>query len=365
MPLSRADGLAWLHRELPEVCGHAAVRAAAKDWATFSSDLQGDADVRDYRQLPLEVDPPLHRGYRDILLPFFGRVEVGAMEPVIREVARELVADFVSRGRADGVHDLAFPLVLRSLAVAFRRHADLDEWASWGLETWITRPDGSRDGAHLDAYLDRVVTAAMAAPDAEGDVYARIAAARFDGRALTRAEVLGLCNLVLAGGRDTVIKLVACALWYLADTPAARATLAQHPDALPVAIEEWLRYMSPLPRMERELRASCPFATTAPVSVGDRLRVSFVDANHDPAVFASPEQVQLDRTGNHHVAFGAGPHTCVGAHLAKTQTRVFLEELLAAAPAFSLDGAPDIRWHVVRGHRLPLLFHTLPLRVDR
>ena len=363
MPLDRDTGLAWLHRTLPDIEGHAAVRAAAKDWATYSSELQGDADVRDYRQIPLEIDPPDHVAYRALLLPYFGRVEVAAMEPRFRDVARDLVARFQRAGHGDGVHDLAFPMVLHSLAIAFGRDADLEEWASWGLETWITRPDGSRDGSHLDRYLDRVVDAALAARDADGDVFARLAASRIDDRALTRTELLGLCNLVLAGGRDTVIKLISCALWHLATTPTDRAWLAADRARIPRAIEELLRYMSPLPRMEREVRMPPGGPSACPFAPGTRLRLSFISANHDPAVFAEPGRICLDRQSNHHVAFGAGPHTCVGAHLAKVQTRIFLEELLVAAPEFSADGEADLTWHTVHDTRLPLLFRHLPIRL--
>lgn len=361
--MDREAAIAWRTRTLPEVQGHGAVKAASKDWARFSSDLQGDADVRAYRQLPLEVDPPAHGAYRDLLLPFFGRVQVAAMEPGFRDAARDLVARFVERGHLDAVEELALPMVLRGLAVAFRRPQDLATWTAWGVETWIERGDGTRDGAHLDAYLDAVVDEAMAAPDPNGDVFARLAVGTIDGRPLTRDELLGLTNLVLAGGRDTVVKLICAALWHLARTPADLAALRADPAALPVAIEEWLRWMSPLPRMERELRETTVVGGVERAP-GERVMLSFVSANHDPAVFADAASVHIDRRPNHHIAFGNGPHTCVGAHLAKVETRIFLEELLAVTDSLAVGpGEPVIDWHAIEGARLPGAFRRLPLTI--
>lgn len=342
------------------VTAYDAVRRAAKNWGTFSSDLQGDTDVRDYRQLPLEVDPPAHRQYRDLLEPFFGRVSVGAMEPAIRRVADEVVAAFISRGGGDAVHALAFPLTLRSLAVAFRREADLAEWERWGIETWITRPDGTRDGRHLDRYLARVMAEAREAPDAHGDIFARLAAARIENRALTDDEFRGLAGLVLAGGRDTVIKLVAGAVWHLARTPQDFAALQAAPERLSPAIEEWLRWLSPLPRMAREVRQP---ADLAPAPVGARVQLDFLAANHDPTVFVDPARVDLARAPNHHVAFGNGPHTCIGAHLARTQARAALAALLSRASTLRLDGACDIVTERVGDAEVPTVMRQIPVRV--
>ncbi len=346
-----------------EIQDHNAVRAAAKDWRTYSSDLQGDPDVRDYRQLPLEVDPPRHRIYRDLLEPFFGRVEVAAMESAIRDAARTLVRDLVARGAGDAVHDLAFPVVLRALAVAFRRDADLEEWRSWGLETWITAADGTRSGAHLDRYLARVRAEAQASPDAEGDVFQRLAAARIDGRPLSDIEFTGLAGLILAGGRDTVIKLVAGAVWHLARDASAFDWLSADHSRLGSAIEEWLRYLSPLPRMARVVTAAHEIAAT-PVAPGDQVQISFLAANHDPLAFEAPHELRLDRTPNRHVAFGNGPHTCVGAHLARVQARVVLEELLTAVRRIRLTAEPVLTWHDVGGLRIPSTFERVPVALE-
>ena len=335
------------------ITGYTAVKEAAKDWRALSSELQGDRDVRTYRQLPLEADPPAHGAYRAILTPLFRRPQVDALEPRVRPVARRLVAGLVARGAGDGVHDLALPLVVESLGIAFGREQDVAEWLGWGIDVWIERPDGTRDGSHLDGYLERVFDEVHAEPG--DDAFSRIAHATRDGVPLTRTELLGLGNLILAGGRDTVVKLIAGALLHLADAHDDRRRLADDPSLLPAAIEELLRYLSPLPRMERLRR-------TGPDDPGAGLvHIDFASANHDPTVFAEPAVVDLGRDASRHVAFGTGPHTCIGNHLARLETRVLLEELLAACPDWRIAQGAEIAYERVGTAEVPTAFRSLPL----
>lgn len=343
-----------------EITAHADVKAASKDWMRFSSDLQGDLDVRTYRQLPLEVDPPEHTAYRAILTPVFGRQEVARLEPELRLVAADLAAELARRGSAEAVHELALPMVAASIGLAFGRPQDIDELRGWGVETWQTLPDGSRDGSHLEAYLDRVFDEAAKRPG--NDAFSRIAAGRIEGRPLTRLEMLGVGNLILAGGRDTVIGLISGAIWHLAGDAPERARLARDRTGIPAAIEELLRFLSPLPRMEREATGDVagPWGHAA---AGEVVLLGFARANHDPAVFADPGTIRLERSPNPHVAFGNGPHTCIGVHLARIEARVLLEELLAAVPDWRLAEGVRIAFADVGSARVPVRFDALPIEV--
>jgi cytochrome P450 len=343
-----------------EITDHAGVKAAAKAWGTFSSDLLGDRDVRTYRQLPLEVDPPAHTEYRAILTPVFGRGEVGALEPRFRAAARDLVAGFARRGVAEAVTELALPMVAESIGIAFGRPQDVAELQGWGVDAWGTRPDGSRDGSHIDAYLARVFDEVVLHPGA--DAFSRIAGGSVDGRPLSRLEMIGMGNLILAGGRDTVIHLIAGALWHLANHGEARVQLAADPARIPAAVDELLRFLSPLPRMERvatnDVEGPWGYA-----SRGDIVLLGFAAANHDAAVFAEPGVVRLDRSPNPHVAFGNGPHTCIGVHLARIEARVFLEELLAAVPDWRVAAGARIDVERFGESEVPVRFHALPIEV--
>ncbi len=356
-------GAGWGVRRLPgvaEISGHGDLKAAARDWSTFSSDLQGDLDVRTYRQLPLEVDPPAHGAYRAILTPIFGRQEVAALEPQMRTVAAGLAADLARRGTAEAVHELALPMVAASIGLAFGRPADIDELRGWGVETWQVRPDGTRDGAHLEAYLARVFDEVSREP--RDDAFSRIAAGRIDGRPLTRLEMLGLGNLILAGGRDTVIALISGAIWHLAGDRAERARLARDPGSIAPAVEELLRFLSPLPAMER-VTTTAVSGTWGQADAGAIVLLGFARANHDPDVFSDAGAVRLERSPNPHVAFGNGPHTCIGVHLARQEARIILEELLAAVPDWHLGEGARIAFGQVGGSRVPTRFDALPIEV--
>ena len=345
-----------------EITTLAEVRAAAKDWQRYSSRVQGDPDVRDYPQLPLEVDPPEHGAYRALLDPILGRRAVATLEPAIRSIARELVGELARRGRAEAVHELAVPMVARTIATTLGRPEDAAELSSWGITSWEHLPDGSRSGARLDRYVDRALDSGATAVAVADDAFARIARATIDGRALTRLEQVGLANLLLAGGRDTVIHILCGAMWHLADDPAARASLREAPARLQLAIEEYLRYLSPNTGMERRATSDLTGGWGS-ARAGEIVILGWGAANHDASAFERPDQIRLDRRPNPHVAFGSGPHTCVGIHLARLEVRVFLEELLLAVPDWHLG--EGVAYDAVRlaADQVPTLFHALPLVV--
>jgi cytochrome P450 len=343
-----------------EVSGHADLKAAARDWRRYSSDLLGDVDVRDYKQLPLEVDPPEHGAYRKILDPIFARNAIAAKAPALREVARRLVAEFAAAGQPEAVHGLAMPMVVRGIGIALGREQDIEEYLSWGDDAWETLPDGTRSGARLHGYLDRALAEVQADPG--DDAFSLIAAADFDGRPLTHEEQVGFASIVLTGGRDTVIGLISGAISYLADHPDDRARLAADPAKIPTALEELLRYLSPLPAMER-IATEHVEGEWGAADAGEIVLLGFAKANHDARVFDDPASLDLERKPNRHLAFGNGPHTCIGLHLARIEAQVFLEELLTAVPDWQHAGEPTITWGDVAGSRVPVYFGALPIRV--
>jgi cytochrome P450 len=257
---------------------------------------------------------------------------------------------------------MALPLVGAAIAIAFGRPQDTDELRSWGTESWEHRPDGRRDGSRLERYLEKV----FAEADANGgdDAFSLVARAEIEGRPLSVEERHGIGNLILAGGRDTVIGLISGAVWHLASAPGERARLAADPSRIPSAVEELLRFLSPLSRIERVATAdvSGPWGSAYP---GDIVLLGFAAANHDASVFEDPSTIRLERSPNPHVAFGNGPHTCIGVHLARLEARVFLEELLRAAPDWRLDGEPEIVYETIEGTRVPVRFDRVAVAVGR
>jgi len=346
------------------VTGHAAVRASAKDWQRYSSDLLGDRDVRVYRQLPLEADPPRHGVFRDMLQPLFTRAAVAKHEPRFERLARSLIDGLSARGGGDVVADLALPYIVGCLSIAFDRPRDYGEWLSWGPDVWTARAyasrwieDGSsiphpyrpirereRSGAPVHAYLERALEDARAhasgEPEPPLDIWDHVAGLRVDGDPISPEEMLGIGSVLLAGGRDTMTKLITGVVWHLTDNETDRVYLSGHPDAVEPAISELARYLSPLPRIERV--TSGDSADEHPN--GRSCVLDFASANHDPAVWPDAHRIDIHRARKPHLAFGFGRHSCLGKSLAECEATAFLRALVDPWPGWRLATDPQIDW---------------------
>ncbi len=343
--------------EMELITGNAAVRAAARDYERYSSDLQGDQDVRDYKQLPLEVDPPEHGAIRNLIAPWFLKDSLATHAGEFRQLIRELVAEAKDVGQIEVVEDLALPMIVRCLGVVFGRPQDVDEWYSWGPDTWITDEDGIRHGEHLDRYLKKTFDELDANPT--DDIFGVVNRAEIDGVALTRLEKYGIANLVLAGGRDTVVKLVCGSLDYLSKNDKLRASLRSDPEKLPDFIFEMVRFLSPLPMMHRVDKQQ-----TGDAQNPHYVWLSFVSANHDESVIECPAEIRVDRGANPHVGFGYGRHSCIGLHLAQLQTKILLEEWLANFDTWVVEPDSIIDHGLADYPYVPTRFESLKLTLD-
>ena len=316
---------------VPMILRHEDVRAAAKDWRTFSSDapfrvpIPSEEDVRSMRQLPVETDPPDHGEYRALVEPFFRRAKEREMIQQVEALIDGMVGEAVRRPSIEVVREFALPL--QSRALAFLLNVPVEEaetWIGWGTHVFKDGPDGQRKGAALEAYLHERFDRAAANPG--DDFFSALARATFRGRPLTRAEMMGFGNLTFAGGRDTVIHTISTVFGHLASDPGALAFLREDPSRVVHATEEYYRVVSPLTHIGRV----CPVATDVHgVQVPAQARVSlcWASANRDAAVFDAPDEVRLDRKPNPHMAFGAGAHLCLGAAHARLILRTLLEVL--------------------------------------
>jgi cytochrome P450 len=370
----------------PEITGYRAVRAAARDHEAYSSDLQGDRDVRDYRQLPLEADPPRHDRFRVALEPYFNRTAIEPHVPAFTDLAHRLIDDISANGGGELVHDLALPYVMGCLAIIYDRPQDVDEWISWGPDVWTAEAyqkgeitsesldlgrnrdfsvPSQRSGRVLEEYLTRVFdTAQQREKDGtdEADVWDHVQRLQIEGEPLSRAEKFGIANVLLAGGRDTVIKMTTGLTWHLINTPADRIYLTQEPEARPRAFAELARYLSPLPKIERmvpERRGDGPEPDRE-----SYVLLNWASANHDQSVWPDADRIDIRRERNPHVAFGFGRHSCLGVNITEHEINAYLAALLERWPEWVLDGEPDISW--VDEHGTPFLdrFDRVPVRVQ-
>lgn len=314
------------------VLGHRDLKAAARDWETFSSDapfrvpIPAEHRYRSVRQLPIETDPPDHRDYRDIVREPFSRATATRITPDIRAVVDELLDAALAGEATEVVRAFALPLQARSLALMLGRPpGDAEQWITWGIDVFKDTTDASEGHADdLDQYLEGVIEAAVDEPG--DDFFGLLARGQLHGRALTRNEMLGFANLVFAGGRDTVINLVSNALAHLCDHPESLAALRDDPLRARAATEELLRFYSPLTLLGRVARHDTE-VHGCPVGHDQRIALAYASANRDETVFDRAGDCVLDRHPNRHVAFGHGPHTCLGAPLARAIMTTLLERV--------------------------------------
>jgi cytochrome P450 len=335
-----------------EIRGYDAVRNAAKDFDTYSSDLLGDRDVRTYRQLPLEADPPRHTSFRSAVQPLFLSAAIEPKVEKFEALARKLISEITARGGGEIAGEVSLPFVIGCLAIIYDRPQDYDEWLSWGPDVWTADSHSSgatehvRDGATLQAYLDRVFDAAQAdiVTDADQqDVWDVVSQLQVDGGPISRDEMQGIANVLLAGGRDTVIKLLTGLTWHLVANEADREFLKSNQDWFNRTIAEMVRYLSPLPKMERVLpKDRTP--NDADRNVDNYVLLSFVSANHDKNIWPDHDVVDIHRERKPHLAFGFGRHSCMGMNITEHEAGAFLRVLLSDWPNWQFDGEPEIEW---------------------
>jgi len=337
-----------------EIRGHDAVRQAAKDFTTYSSDLLGDRDVRTYRQLPLEADPPRHTQFREAIQPLFMSEAIAKHRNEFEQHARKLIEGIAAEGEADISADFALPYVIGCLTIIYNRPQDYEEWLAWGPDVWTAESHqsgsaelhGVRSGNVLQSYLDRVFDSAEANlntdPDTQ-DIWDYVSQICIDGSKIRRDEMQGIANVLLAGGRDTVIKLVTGLVWHLISNPGDRSFLSGNRDWFNRTIAEMVRYLSPLPKMERVLAED----VHVPDSERDTSKyvfLNFVSANYDRDIWPDADVLDIHRDRKPHLAFGFGRHSCMGMNATEHEVGALLTVLLDTWPNWQFDGKPEIAW---------------------
>ena len=316
--------------EVPMVLRHSEVRAAAKDWQTLSSDapmrvpIPSEEEVRTVRQLPLEVDPPAQSDYREIAEPFFARAKLPEVIASMETLVAELLDDALTRDVVEIVREFAIPLQSRALAILTNLpDAEARIWIGWGTHVF-REGDGTSKGAALETYINQLLDDGMRVPS--DSFFSALTRATFQGRPLTREEMMGFCSIMFAGGRDTVINSVSGVIAHLGVTPADFAWLREDQRRSVNASEEFFRVISPVTHLARVATTEIRMPGKH-VHPGDLVALCFASANYDANVFDCPEETRLDRKPNPHVAFGFGPHLCLGAAHARLVVRTLLKGL--------------------------------------
>ena len=317
------------------------VRDAAADHATFRSG--GVTTSKGLLPMLQQMDPPRHTELRALLSRVFTPRRVVTMEPRVREITRELIDSCASGDHCDLLHDFAAQLPSRVVGELIGIPADRIPTflacteAMIGLDPHHPSPEGAKPFARIYQEFTTLLAARRAAR--RDDLMSALIDAEVDGIGLSEEEVLGYCLLLVLGGNDTTLNLLANGAVLLARHPEQRAALVTDPSLIPTAVEEMLRYDSPTQSLPRTLSRDIELHQTT-VPAGSEVWLVWGAANHDEHVFDEPERFDITRAENPHLAFGYGSHFCMGASLARLEARVAFEELLARFPDYELVSDP-------------------------
>ncbi|HEX4490050.1 MAG TPA: cytochrome P450 [Acidimicrobiia bacterium] len=356
-PVMRMDGMVI-------VAKHEHVMSTLRNPEQFSSNMDAISIGNIRPLIPLQVDPPGHVKFRRLLDPLFAPKEVAKLEPEVRRLVNELIDGFVARGECELSDEFAIPLPCTVfLALMGLPLEDLDLFLRFKDD--IIRPVGdtpddakavqSATGQEIYAYFQKIVDARRAEP--RDDLISGFVAAEVEGQRLTDEDILDISYLFLLAGLDTVTASLTCAVAYLANHPDRRDAIANDLSLVPAAVEELLRWETPVPGVPRVAMSDCVIGEEE-IKAGDSVMCLLGAANVDSSEFPDADVVDLERQGNRHLAFGGGVHRCLGSHLARLEMRVALEELHRRIPDYAIKSGetPKYTMGIRAVEYLPLVF---------
>jgi len=308
------------------------------------------------------MDPPEHTRYRRLVTHAFTPRRVSALEPLMRAVARQCLDEIPTGERIDFVDRVSVPLPIRVIAemlgVPVSDRDDFRRWSDAVVEAAeANEADLFRAIGEFFAYLQARIDERRKRPT--DDLLSVLIQAEVDGDRLTEGDVLLFCQTLLVAGNETTRNLISGGALALLDHPEEKKKLAENPALIGTAVEEMLRWVTPVHSFARTAVEDCEIRGQQ-VSAGDYLVMLYASGNRDEEVWG-PTAGVLDvsrATDPSHVAFGFGQHMCLGANLARLEARVLFEELLARRPDFELAGEVQrLRSTLINGVvRMPVVF---------
>jgi cytochrome P450 len=342
---------------------HEDISAIAHDTDHFSSKsvLVSDtavADLGQFRSPPITSDPPDHQSHRRALLPAFSPKAIEKWLPITRDICRGLLDDLGDARSCDGSEDYAKHIPVKVIARMIGiPESDGDMFRRWVHELIEVGPYDltvarSATQEMFDYFADFVDARRV---DRQEDLVTFLLDAEVDGEPMADHQISGGLFLLLLAGIDTTWSTIGSALWHLGHHPEDRRVLAADHAAFDPAVEEFLRFYSPV-TMARVVTDEVDISGTT-LCPGQRVLLPFPAANRDPEFLPDAEEFRLDREINRHSAFGLGIHRCLGSNLARMEVKVALEEWFARIPEFELTDPSSVTFSAgqIRGPR------TIPL----
>jgi cytochrome P450 len=337
------------------VTSYDAVAQIARDGDTFAHkyepnaadgvDYQGEMGVpRPEGQPPLgigEVDGPYHQALRRALAPFFSPGAVEQMRPFMEQSAHWFLDQRIGDGQMDLVLDYASPVpAILTMRLMGLPH---DNWRLYAnlFHSVMAVPQDSDEYAKAVAEVPAMMEgllkfAATRRAEPRDDLTSFLVGFEFDGKRLEDAQVLDILWNLIGGGVDTTTSLTALSLRHLGTHPALRQRFIDDPELYRTATDEFLRYFSINKQLSRTVTRDVVLCGQH-LRRNDRVIISWLAANHDEHEFERPDEIVLDRLPNRHLAFGLGPHRCIGSHLARVMFEVMVQAVLGRIPDYRVD----------------------------
>lgn len=373
--LREAPPVFWTPRNFGHwvAMGHEPAFEVARDWERFSSEYapreDQDAMLRALppdaphipRVRPISLDPPDHGKYRAALAAAFGPKAIKARTDEIRALAARLIDAAADQGRCDFIAAVAEPLpvlvFLRMMGLPGERLADFRALVHKLLAPGLLDPmEGAWRMRSIADALGEAIRARRDAP--QDDLISLLWATEIDGEPMTMEIMEDFCVLLFIAGLDTVINAIGHAVRHMAVDQELQARLRADPALIPEAVEEMLRRYS-FVTLVRRATADMEFGGWS-LKRNERVMFSLAGAGLDPAHWPAADRFDLARQDKAHIAFGAGPHRCLGSHLARLELQLLYGELLARLPPFRLDTAKPVTF---RGGNVMAVL-SLPIRWD-
>ncbi|HEY7137821.1 MAG TPA: cytochrome P450 [Acidimicrobiia bacterium] len=341
---------------------------ALRDWETLSSSINGEQIGQYMGELILAMNGKEHRQYRNLVAKAF---RASVLERWDAELVSPVVAQLLDRiaplGRADLVADLTskYPVqvICGIVGVPLEDHEQFHQWAE-EINTGPLHPErGMAASKAMRAYLEPIVEDRRANPT--GDLISELVTAEVDGERLTDEKIYGFLRLLLPAGAETTFRVLGNCLVALLAHPDELARVTSDRELLPAVIEETLRWETSVTMVARVTAVDTEVAG-CPIPAGSPVQVVTGSANRDESRYPEADEWRIDRPPQPHLAFGTGPHQCLGMHLARLELRVALDAVLDRLPNLRLDPdapAPVIQGLAFRGpDRLPVRFDPVPAR---
>jgi cytochrome P450 len=290
-----------------------------------------------------EVDGPYHQALRHGLAPFFSPGAVQKLKPFMEELAHRFLDEHIANGQMDLVLDYASPVpAILTMKLMGLPHDDWQLYANL-FHSVMAMPQDSPEYAEAIAAVPQMMQgvlefAATRRANAEDDLTSFLIQFEFDGQRLTDEQLLNILWNLIGGGVDTTTSQTALTLLHLGIHPQLRQQLIDHPELYRTATDEFLRYFSVNQQLSRTVTRDVEI-NGQQLRRNDQVIISWLAANHDEHEFEKPDEIMLDRSPNRHVAFGLGPHRCIGSHLARLMSEVMVKAVLDRIPDYTVDEA--------------------------